>query len=69
MMPSNIKKVCSFFKKTEMCKKNIYRLCNVERLEQDIKSRCGLQQNRRQNVFSRGSFAFLQGGFAFVRGA
>jgi len=23
-----------------MCKKNIYRLCNVKRLEQDIKSRC-----------------------------
>jgi len=24
----------------EMRKKNIYRLCNVQRLEQDIKSRC-----------------------------
>jgi len=23
-----------------MCKKNIYRLCNVKRLEQDINSRC-----------------------------
>jgi len=40
MMPSCIEKICSFFKKTEMCKKNIYRLCNVKRLEQDIKSRC-----------------------------
>jgi len=28
------------FSKTEMCKKNIYRLCNVKRVEQDIKSRC-----------------------------
>jgi len=28
------------FSKTEMCKKNIYRLSNVKRLEQDIKSRC-----------------------------
>jgi len=27
------------FEKTEMCKKNIYLLCNVKRLEQDIKSR------------------------------
>jgi len=25
-----------------MCKKNIYRLCNVKQLEQDIKSRCNL---------------------------
>ena len=24
------------FEKTEMCKKNIYRLCHVKRLEQDI---------------------------------
>ena len=28
------------FQKTEMCKKNINRLCNVKQLEQDIKSRC-----------------------------
>jgi len=28
------------FQKTEMCKKNIDRLRNVKRLEQDIKSRC-----------------------------
>ena len=28
------------FQKTEMCKRNIYRVCNVKRLEQDIKSRC-----------------------------
>ena len=67
--PVTLKRFVAFSKKTEMCKKNIYRLCNVERLEQDIKSPCGLEQNRRQNVFSRGSFAFLQGGFAFVRGA
>jgi len=40
MMPSCIKKICIFFQKTKMCKKNIYRLCNVKRLEQDIKSRC-----------------------------
>jgi len=40
MMPSNIKKICSFYQKTEMCKKYIYRLCNFKRLEQDIKSRC-----------------------------
>jgi len=39
MMPSSIKKICSFFQKTEMCKENIYRLCNFKRLEQDIKSR------------------------------
>jgi len=30
------------FEKTEMCKKNICRLCNVKRLKQDIKSRCNL---------------------------
>ena len=29
-----------FFQKTEMCKKNIYRLCNVKRLEHDNKLRC-----------------------------
>jgi len=40
MMPSSIKKICSFFKKAKMCKKNIYRLNNVKRLEQDIKSCC-----------------------------
>jgi len=40
MMPSNTKKICSFFEKTEMCKENIYRLCRIKRLEQDIKSRC-----------------------------
>jgi len=40
MMPSNNKKICSFFKKTAMCKKNIHRLCKVKQLEQDIKSRC-----------------------------
>ena len=39
MMSSSIKKIWSFFKKTEMCKKNIYRLCNIRRLEQNIKSR------------------------------
>jgi len=26
----------------EMCKQNIYRLCNIKRLEQDIKSCCNL---------------------------
>jgi len=40
MIPSSIKKIWSFFKKTEMCKKNIYRLCNIRRLEQNIKLRC-----------------------------
>ena len=25
-----------------MCKENIYRLCNIKQLEQDIKSRCNL---------------------------
>ena len=40
MMLSSIKKIWRFFKKTEMCKKNIYRLCNIRRLEQNIKSRC-----------------------------
>ena len=37
-MPSNIKKICSFFKKRKCARK--YRLCNVNQLEQDIKSRC-----------------------------
>jgi len=40
MMPSNIKKISSFFKKLKCAKENNYRLCNVKRLEQDIKSRC-----------------------------
>jgi len=39
MMPSSIKRFVAF-KKTEMCKKNMYRICNVKRLEQDIKLRC-----------------------------
>ena len=30
----------TIFQKTEMCNKNIYRLCNVKWLEQDIKSCC-----------------------------
>jgi len=39
MMPSSIERIFVFLK-TEMCKKNIYLLCTVKRLEQDIKSRC-----------------------------
>ena len=31
------------FSKMEMCMKNIHRLCNVKRLDQDIKSRCNRQ--------------------------
>ena len=38
-MPSGIKNIWNFSKNTEMCKKNIYRLCNIRRLEQSIKSR------------------------------
>jgi len=38
--PAALKRFCSFFKKTEMCKKTICRLCKVKWLEQDIKSRC-----------------------------
>jgi len=37
-----------------MCKKNIYRLCNVKRLEQEIKSRCNqrvLQKCMKTEVF------------------
>jgi len=40
LCPAAFKKTCYFFEKTEMCKKNIYRLCNVKRLEQDIRSHC-----------------------------
>jgi len=33
MMPSSIKKICNFFKKN---------ICDIKRLEQDIKSCCNL---------------------------
>ena len=42
MMPSSSINICSFFKKRKCARKNIYRLCNVKRLEQDIKPRCNL---------------------------
>ena len=39
MMPTALERFVTF-QKTEMCKKSIYRLCNVKRLQQDIKSCC-----------------------------